>query len=328
LQQFYAIYPAQLSNELYITGESYGGKYVPSIAYKIHTSNAMLKDALDAGIDISAFNPVVINDGFNTNAVSLPFRGLAVGDGWIDPVEMIPAYPEMMYNMGLIDVRQRRIAQEYCDKTVRFIKQQEMLNAFDVWDQFLNGDIWPYANWFHNQTGSNDYDNFLNTNAPVSFGYFASYVNLPDVRKMIHVGNSPFQDGHDCEMHLLTDFMVSMKPRLEVLLNAVEGYKIVIYSGQLDVIIGAALTDRFLPTVNWYGQSKFTEAERKVWRITDSDPDVAGYVKQVDNLTQVIIKGAGHIAPYDQPSRTMNMIDRMINNIPYKNLPNPAPSSA
>jgi hypothetical protein len=52
-------------------------------------------------------------------------------------------------------------------------------------------------------TGSNDYDNLMNSDAPVSFGYFGKYVNQPPVREMIHVGNATFNNGHDCEMSLL-----------------------------------------------------------------------------------------------------------------------------
>jgi hypothetical protein len=40
-----------------------------------------------------------------------------------------------------------------------------MKQAFDVWDEMLNGDIYPYPNYFHNITGLNDYDNFINSAA-------------------------------------------------------------------------------------------------------------------------------------------------------------------
>ena len=70
-----------------------------------------------------------------------------------------------------------------------------MTAAFRVWDEFLNGDIWPYGNYFHNVTGLNDYDNYMNTDAPISFSYFAEYVNRPDVRKALHVGNATFNSG-------------------------------------------------------------------------------------------------------------------------------------
>lgn len=40
MQQFYDVFPEQLKNELYITGESYAGHYVPGLAFKIHGENA------------------------------------------------------------------------------------------------------------------------------------------------------------------------------------------------------------------------------------------------------------------------------------------------
>merc|ERR1711990_605567 len=96
-----------------------------------------------------------------------------------------------------------------------------MVKAFEIWDEMLNGDIFPYPNYFHNITGSNDYDNFMRTNAPASFEYYANYVNQDHVRDSLHVGTTPFGlNASDCEKHLLADFHGSMKPRLEVLLNA------------------------------------------------------------------------------------------------------------
>lgn len=57
------------------------------------------------------------------------------------------------------------------------ITSGNMLEAFTAWDQMLNGDVFPYANYFHNITGSNDYDNLMNTNAPEEFSYYAKFVN-------------------------------------------------------------------------------------------------------------------------------------------------------
>lgn len=134
----------------------------------------------------------------------------------------------------------------------------------------------PYHNYFHNITGLNDYDNYLNTNAcgpglrtrpalpppwpsslrtplltlgrslcvplcgqaPPEFDYYASYLNQPQVRAAIHVGNASFpSDPATCEKHLLSDFMVSFVDELVTLLEAEDPpYKVLIYSGQLDVI--------------------------------------------------------------------------------------------
>ena len=46
LTQFFQLFNTLKNNDFYVTGESYAGKYVPAISYKIHTSNKlMLKSA-------------------------------------------------------------------------------------------------------------------------------------------------------------------------------------------------------------------------------------------------------------------------------------------
>ena len=63
------------------------------------------------------------------------------------------------------------------------------------------GDVFPYPNYFHNITGSNDYDNFARTDAPADFSFYYSFLQQPSVRKAIHVGDHPYNSGHECEWH-------------------------------------------------------------------------------------------------------------------------------
>lgn len=103
---------------------------------------------------------------------------------------------------------------DYCDRSVGHIKAGDFEQGFRVWDEMLNGDLFPYPNYFHNITGSNDYDNVMNTDAPASFGYYYTFVNQPHVRKSLHVGSNVFQSGTECEKHLVSDFMASLAPQL------------------------------------------------------------------------------------------------------------------
>lgn len=301
LQQFYTVFPDQQKVPLYITGESYGGHYVPSIGAFIHRQNQALPPS----------------------EIRIPLAGVAIGDGWVDPVNMVNAYPDLMFNTGLISYQQKKVIQGLCQQTTDLIKAGQLLQAFDVWDRMLNGDVYPYPNLFHNMTGLNDYDNYLNTNAPPSFEYYAAFLNQPDVQAALHIaaGTKFPSNPTQCELHLLSDFMVSLQTELGLLMD---NYKVLLYSGQVDVIIGPALTEAFLYLVPWKGQSKLGNATRAVWRITDSDPEVAGYATAVDNFTYVTIRNAGHIAPYDRPVASRDMIQRFIHDLPYPNLPDPA----
>ena len=51
---------------------------------------------------------------------------------------------------------QKATIRAMCDQTIEAIRRGDMLAAFDVWDEMLNGDVFPYHNLFHNFTGSND----------------------------------------------------------------------------------------------------------------------------------------------------------------------------
>ena len=295
LQSFYVMFPDQMKVPLFITAESYGGHYGPAFAFKIHEENQ------------------------KPDGPAVPLRGLAVGDGWIDPVNMIPAYPDMMYNFGLADEQQKKVIQDYCQRTVQLIQSGNLTAAFRVWDEMLNGDLYPYPNYFHNITGSNDYDNFLRTDAPGEFGLFSKYVDQPAIRRAMHTGNATFNSGHECELHLVADFHVSFASELITLLEADVDYRVFIYSGQLDIIIGAPLTEAFLFKLPWNRLAEYQSTERKIWydNSEKGEDPVSGYVREVGPLRQIIIRGAGHIAPYDQPRRTRDMIDHLVSGKPF-----------
>ena len=54
------------------------------------------------------------------------------------------------------------------------------------------GIVRRYPSYFKNITGSNDYDNFMRTNAPAAWGPYGDYLNTPAVRASLHVGAVPY----------------------------------------------------------------------------------------------------------------------------------------
>lgn len=284
LTQFFQIFPEYQSNDFYATGESYAGKYVPAISYYIHKNNPTAK-------------------------VKINLKGMAIGDGLCDPELMMGGYGEFLYQIGLIDELQKQYVDKQTDLGVQFIQQQKWIEAFQVFDSLLNGDVVSYPSFFQNATGCTNYYNYMLCQEPEDQGYFAAFVTLSAVRRSIHVGNLTFHSGSEVEKHLLQDVMKSIKPWLGVLMD---NYRVLMYSGQLDVIVAAPLTERFLPTVNWTGAADYKTAPRFHWKVQPEDTEVAGYVRQVGEFYQVIIRGGGHILPYDQPARSFDMIDRFL----------------
>ncbi|RWS25515.1 putative serine carboxypeptidase CPVL-like protein [Leptotrombidium deliense] len=273
LNQFFTLFAELRPNDFYVTGESYAGKYVPAIGYKIHTQN-------DSKINL---------------------KGIAIGDGLCDPITQMD-YAHYLYQLGLIDEPQMKEIIKKQDQAVDLIKNKKYLEALEAWDSIIAS--------FTKYSGLNFYYNFLLTNAPEEFSYYGAYLAKASVRKAIHVGKLPFNDGSQVEKHLLNDFMQSIKPWIAELMD---NYKVMIYSGQLDVIIAAPLSEKFLQSVQWKYREEYLNASREIWMVSKSDKEVAGYVRKVHNFYQVIVRNAGHILPYDQPKVAYDLITRFVN---------------
>ncbi|XP_016077741.1 PREDICTED: probable serine carboxypeptidase CPVL [Miniopterus natalensis] len=284
LLQFFQLFPEYQENDFYATGESYAGKYVPAIAHYIHTINPVL-------------------------TVKINLKGIAMGDAYSDPESIIGGYATFLHQTGLLDEMQRKYFQKLCDECVKYIQEEKWFQAFQVIDKLLDGDSTTGPSYFQNVTGCSNYYNILQCTEPEDQSYYGKFLSLPEVRRAIHVGNRTFNNGSTVEKYLEEDTVKSVKPWLAEIMNK---YKVLLYNGQLDIIVAAALTERSLLAMDWKGSQEYRKAKRKVWKIFKSDSEVAGYVRQVGDFTQVIVRGGGHILPYDQPLRSFDMINRFI----------------
>jgi len=291
LTQIFTLFPELQSNDFFVTGESYAGKYIPAISYKIHQANKNLDD--------------------KTRKIN--FQGMAIGDGLCDPVSMTD-YGNFLYGVGLLDAVQKEEFKKQSEMAVDFIHNKEWIKAFEVFDNLLNGDTTGYPSLFANETGFHYYFNYLYTDEPKDMGYYPGYLEKPETRSGIHVGNLTYNSGEEVEKHLLADIMQSTKPWIEELIDA--GYKVLIYNGQLDVIIAHSLTQSFVDSMTWKDKSQFDNSPRQKWYV---GPELAGYSKSFGNFTQVLVRNAGHMVPYDQPKWSFDMINRFTDRKPFFN---------
>ncbi|XP_035448410.2 venom serine carboxypeptidase [Spodoptera frugiperda] len=276
LIQFFQLFPELQQNKFFVTGESYGGKYVPALAYTIHKKNPSAK-------------------------LKINMKGIAIGNGLSDPEHQL-VYGKYLYQIGLIDSNGAKLFEEYENKTKNFIKQGKWDDAFATFDTLLNGDMIDGKSIFTNLTGFNFYFNFLHTKDYTQFEDFGPMLQKSAVRKMIHVGDLPFHNGTEVEKHLKQDVMKSVAPWISELLDH---YYVVIYNGQLDIIVAYPLTENYLKNLNFTGAEDYKTAKRYVWKV---DGEVAGYVKQAGKLVEILVRNAGHMVPGDQPKWALDLI--------------------
>jgi len=294
LKQFFQTFPELKNNEFYITGESYAGKYIPYLAYTIHQRKSIAK---------KYFN----------------FVGVAIGDGFTDPINQME-YDQLLYQIGLLDAQQRNRMHELQEDIKDLIRDRQWLEAFEKMNELIDGDLGTKS-MFTNFTGLTYYFNFLNGVEPADQTYWQDYIKQDKIRNLINVGNHTFADGSKVETFMKEDVTKSVAKQL---VEVIKNYKVLLYNGQLDIIVAPVCTENFLSKLKWDRKDDYLKAPKKEWKINESDKEVAGYVKSVVDSDRkqfhyVTVRNAGHILPFDKPKEALDLIRRFINNQLHKN---------
>jgi carboxypeptidase C (cathepsin A) len=101
--------------------------------------------------------------------------------------------------------------------------------------------------------------------------------------------------------------MKSTKWMVEAVLKA--GYPVLLYQGIYDAKDGPASSEAWMRAIEWDQSMMFWRSERGLWMVKGR---LAGYWRQWKNLAHVVIQGAGHEVPVDQPTVSQAMIEAWI----------------
>jgi len=190
--------------------------------------------------------------------------------------------------------------------------------AFRTFDKMINGKFYPYPTLFQNLTGMRYYYNVLMDREPAFLDDWKQFVERPSVRAALHVGQRPINSFAVVNQHLLEDMMRSVAPWLAALLDT-GYYRVLLYSGQLDIKYHHRGNMRMAQSLEWSGAERFRNAAlRTFWRVRErknrcensNETVVAGYATTYGPLTVLLVRDAGHMVPADQPVWALDLIDR------------------
>ncbi|KAG0487751.1 hypothetical protein HPP92_009846 [Vanilla planifolia] len=274
IQSFLSFHPPSFrSRPLFLAGESYAGKYVPSTAHHILAQNLLRPP------------PLRIN-----------LTGIAIGDGLTHPIVQVGVHAATAYFSGLINDQQRAQLETLQTEAAELARSSRWSEATDARIRVLS--------LLQNATGlATLYD--LTKKAPYDTAKLGAFLNKDEVKAALGVEKAVTWE--ECSravgsaMH--DDVMKSVKFMVE---DVVRKTQVLLYQGIFDLRDGVSSTEAWVKDMEWEGIGRFLEAERRVWRL---EGEVAGYVQSWGNLTQVVISGAGHLAPADQGQSTQAMIE-------------------
>jgi len=284
LQNFFAKYPQYASLPFFITGESYGGHYVPAISAFVQYQNK------------------------NTNYPKINLKGLAVGNGFIDPVVQTGSFGPFAYAHNLITETELQQVQSDFQQCQTDVNNGDYSDAFDdcnmVFDDVLN-----YAG------NINYYDVRKQCNPPplcYDLSDITEYLNLPAVQQHLGV-NQTWETCNDgvYEYFESTDFERSYRDDIPTLLA---DYPVVIYNGNYDLICNYFGEAALLNQMPWSGQNGFVNAANVTWTVNGQP---AGSARTYENLTFVVVFNAGHMVPHDQPANALDLLNHVITGKPF-----------
>lgn len=278
LAAFFSRRPALRRCDLFLATESYGGKYAPFVARML----------LAAGYKL---------------------RGVAVGNGLVDPINQVSAFAPFARAYGFVDAAQAAaMAREQLRMQV-LAAAERYVEASDAWDnvtvQALNA-----GGWF------NPADVRL-------FGFPAmqageAWINAHRTELGVPPERPPFEMCNDTVGTWFAQREMVSVAHLYTELLDVLGLSVLFFNGDMDFTIPTSGVEAWLALLQWSGRDAYAAAKRTIWRFTDSNPfDVAGYVRQAKGLTFVSVVNAGHSVCQDQRLRSREMMGFFVANKPF-----------
>jgi len=329
LKEFFKLFPEYSKNEFFLTGESYGGIYIPTLAERVMEDD------------------------------SLNLQGIAVGNGMSSYEMNDNSLVYFAYYHGLLGSRLWSDLQKYCCKDgkcdfynnedvncsanllqVQHIVYSSGLNMYNLYapcpggvGQRVSVDnghlvIRDLGNNFINHEWTALWSKKVKGMASVASLYKSVrldppctnstpstlYLNNAFVKAALHISPKAL-DWVICSSEVNLNYnrlYMDMRKQYLKLLGALK-YRVLVYNGDVDMACNFLGDEWFVESLQQEVQVK-----RRTWTYnTGESQQVGGFVKEFSNLAFLTVKGSGHMVPTDKPIAAFTMFSRFLKRQPY-----------
>jgi cathepsin A (carboxypeptidase C) len=313
LQYFMNQFSEYSKNSFFITGESYGGIYVPTLSVRV--------------AEDKSFN----------------FKGFAVGNGLSDSRMNDDSLVYFAYYHGLIgdklwlalvqnccnggnstlgNCKFSSDATSSCSDLVSQVQQAlSDLNIYNLYDQCYQSssaqkavihphDLFLFGGRFNLQKILASKLNVSLVPPCINATAIGNYLNQQSVRKALHIPDSlpPWQICSVIDYHPQYN---SMKNQYNNILS-LQKQHILVYNGDVDMACNY-LGDQWF--VNSLGRKIISERSAWYYTALDGSKQVAGFMEMYANITFATIKGAGHMVPQNKPIQSLEMFSNFLSGV-------------
>ncbi|XP_076171336.1 retinoid-inducible serine carboxypeptidase isoform X2 [Ptiloglossa arizonensis] len=281
----------------YITTESYGGKMGAEFALLWYKAQ-------------------------KEGTVKSNLKGVALGDAWISPIDSVMTWAPFLLSAGMVDTAGYNTISKAAQKTKEAVLSGKWYTATYLWNYTENIIL--------KITNNIDFYNILTKMFRTKSQY--SGIDMlwsnPTLRKGNTVNtqtnslqdlmngpvkqtlNLPVKNGETSSTVfrlLQEDFMKPVVDKVELLLNTTS-LKVMVLTGQLDLIVDTPGTLNWAEKMRWKGAESWLAADRLP---LVSDNVIEGYTKSYNNFTMYWVNRAGHMVPKDNPAAMAQILKNL-----------------
>ncbi|CAL1702100.1 unnamed protein product [Somion occarium] len=296
---FFDMFSSFSGRPFHLSGESYGGRYLPSFASYIYDQNALAQARGQSTLNLQS---VLIGNGITdistlysgryeiecgTAALEVPFQHISTC------VRMKIALPRCLNAMQRncvdhFDSIDCRAAVNFCDSELSTGYWASGRNVYDISKPCI-GDLCYLEN-----------------------SVISAYLNNLDTRQLLGV-ESP-NNFSACSSEVGRNFNAHMDkyavPAQFYVAGLLErGIRVLIYAGTYDWQCNWVANKLWVDKLDWTGKSQYNVAEWRDWTVHGTK---AGETKKSGVLTFATIRGAGHMVPHDKPAESFAMVSRWL----------------
>ncbi|KAJ3043584.1 Cell death protease [Rhizophlyctis rosea] len=319
LDNFFTIFPELKRSDMYIAGESYAGQYVPYVA----------SGMLGIGQIADRTGKAIYN-----------VEGIAVGNGWMDPLRQYSQYLPFAKDNNLLAGKWLEDAERDWTRCEENYKRADPIKD-DVCERIFNQVIdYSERDKAKGVYCLNIYDMRLRDQGPddrcgllkwpPSVPDVQVYLQKPEVVNALHVEKkkSKWEECNDPVLYAL--MRDASRPSYQLLPELLKNTKVLLfrwghvvmssipyvtsksaeqYSGAQDVICNWYGTRAMVDNLHWNGAQGMQESTNFNWHI---DNRVIGTVQSARNLSFVVFHNGSHMVPVDEPVAALQMWNNFV----------------
>jgi len=286
----------------HMAGESYGGTYIPAFAAAVYDQNAKL---IQLGMTPVNLSSILLGNGCTQDATMLPsYYDMQCTNTTVSPISDIAT----CVRLKQIVPRCTKWLQEACADSFDRINcgaARSFCEEHLVLGVLASG--WNPYNLREKCDGA-----FAESLCYPIFGQISRYLNTTRIRSTLGV-DPAVGDYYFASWDVNAAFESSLDgafPSQYYIAALLErGIRALVYVGDSDFMCNWIGNERMALDLEWTGQSQYAALPLRKWEVSG---EVAGVARSHGPLTFATIAEAGHMVPYDQPVRSLELVRRWL----------------